>query len=83
MRQPWGQPRGSERDPIDDSAFDLLLLDNARKVLACGRFHFNALDEAQVRFMAVDENMRGCGYGSAFSRDWKPRQHVAALKWSC
>src|SRR5437868_15304007 len=62
--QPWGQPRGSERDSLDDSAVHLLLLDSARKPLACGRLHFNAPDEAQVRFMAVDENARGRGYGS-------------------
>jgi len=64
LRQPWGQPRGSERDSMDDSAFHLLLLDRARKALACGRLHFNAPDEVQVRFMAVDQDMRGRGYGS-------------------
>jgi len=36
----------------------LFLLDSDRKPLACGRLHSNALDEAQVRFMAVDENSR-------------------------
>jgi predicted GNAT family N-acyltransferase len=50
--------------PLDDSAFYLLLLDSARKPLACRRLHFNARNEAQVRFMAVDENARGRGYGS-------------------
>jgi N-acetylglutamate synthase-like GNAT family acetyltransferase len=64
LRQPWDKPRGSECDSLDDSAFHLLLLDSARKPLACGRLHFNAPDEAQVRFMAVDENARGRGYGS-------------------
>ena len=49
---------------MDDSAFRLFLLDSARKPLACGRLHFNAPDEAQVRFMAVHENARGRGYGS-------------------
>jgi N-acetylglutamate synthase-like GNAT family acetyltransferase len=59
-----GPGRGSERDSMDDSAFHLFLLDSARKPLACGRLHFNAPDEAQVRFMPVDENARGRGYGS-------------------
>ena len=68
LRQPWGQPRGSERDSEDDSAFHVLLLDPARKVLACRRLHFNALDEAQVRYMAVDENKRGRGYWSCILR---------------
>ena len=49
---------------MDDSAFHLFLLDSARKPLACGRLHFNAPDEAQVRFMAVNEDARGRGYGS-------------------
>ena len=49
---------------MDDSAFHLLLPDSARKPLAGWRLHFNAPDEAQVKFMAVDENARGCGYGS-------------------
>ena len=49
---------------MDDSAVHLLLLDSARKSLACGRLHFNVPDEAQVRFMAVDQNARDRGYGS-------------------
>ena len=49
---------------MDDSAFDLFLLDSARKPLACGRLHFNAPDEAQVRFTAVNENARGRGCAS-------------------
>jgi len=48
---------------MDDSAFHLFLLDSARKPLACGRLHCNAPEEVQVRFMAVDENARGSGYG--------------------
>jgi hypothetical protein len=44
-----GISRGSECDSLDDSAIHLLLLDSARKPLACGRLHFNALDEAQVK----------------------------------
>jgi predicted GNAT family N-acyltransferase len=68
LRQPWGQPRGSERDAMDDTAFHLLLLDTAGTALACGRLHFNAPDEAQVRFMAVSEKVRGRGYGHRILR---------------
>jgi ribosomal protein S18 acetylase RimI-like enzyme len=49
---------------VYDSAFHLFLLGSARKPLACGCLHFMAPDEAQVRFMAVDENARGRAYGS-------------------
>jgi len=51
LREPWGKPRGSERDSVDDSAFHLLLLDRASKALACGRLRFNAPDQVQIRFM--------------------------------
>jgi predicted GNAT family N-acyltransferase len=63
LRQPWGQPRGSERDSEDDSAFHLLLMDAAGKALACGRLQLTALCEAPLRYMAVDQHARGCGYG--------------------
>jgi ribosomal protein S18 acetylase RimI-like enzyme len=63
LRQPWSQPRGSERDSEDDSAFHLLLMDAAGKALACGRLDLTAPGEAQIRYMAVDEHVRGCGYG--------------------
>ena len=53
LRQPWGQPRSSERDSEDDSAFHLLLMDAAGKALACGRLHLTAPGEAQLRYMAV------------------------------
>jgi len=38
-------------------------MDAAGKALACGRLHLTAPGEAQVRYMAVDEHARGCGYG--------------------
>ena len=60
LRQPWGV---SERDSEDDSAFHLLLMDAAGKALACGRLHLTAPGEAHLRYMAVDEHARGCGYG--------------------
>ncbi len=63
LRQPWGQPPGSECDSEDKSAFHLLLMDAAGKLLACGRLHLTVPGEAQVRYMAVDEHARARGYG--------------------
>ena len=65
LRHPWGQPHGSERDSLDQSAFHLLVLADNDKALACGRLHLNSPAEAQVRYMAVGENVQGRGYGSA------------------
>ena len=65
LRHPWGQPRGSERDSLEDAAIHLLIMDNAGRALACGRLHLNSPTEAQVRYMAVDDPVQGQGYGSA------------------
>ena len=84
LRRRWGQPRGSERDSTDDSALHLLLLNRASKALACGRLHLNAWDEAQIRFMAVDENMRGRGYGSRILKELEAEAaRRGAKKKSC
>ena len=65
LRQPWGQARGSERDSLDQTAFHLLIIGDDGRALACGRLHLNLPSEAQIRYMAVDENVQGRGYGSA------------------
>lgn len=63
LRQPWDQPRGSERDPDDVSAYHLMVRAPSDHVVAVGRLHFNAKDQAQVRFMAVAPGFRGKGLG--------------------
>jgi N-acetylglutamate synthase-like GNAT family acetyltransferase len=65
LRAPWGEPRGSERDSLEDSAIHLLVTDSTGRALACGRLHLNSPTEAQVRYMAVDDSVQGQGYGSA------------------
>jgi GNAT superfamily N-acetyltransferase len=64
LRAPWGQPHGSERDQLDSSGFHLLLKAQDGIVVAIGRLHLNSPDEAQVRYMAVDEAWRGRGLGA-------------------
>ena len=63
LRQAWAQPRGSERDALDSSSFHLLLKAPDGTAVAIGRLHFNSPEEAQVRYMAVDEAWRGRGAG--------------------
>jgi len=64
LREPWDQPRGSERDDLDAKSFHLMLRDPGGAVVAVGRLHLNSPSEAQVRYMAVDESCRGRGLGS-------------------
>jgi GNAT superfamily N-acetyltransferase len=66
LRQPWGEPRGSERDEFDlapGAAEHALMLAEDGRALAVGRLHFNSPAEAQIRYMAVQESARGWGLG--------------------
>jgi predicted GNAT family N-acyltransferase len=68
LREPWNQPRGSERDPSDVSAHHLMIKDDQGKAAAAGRLHLNSPEEAQVRYMAVDPEWRGRGAGGQILR---------------
>lgn len=63
LREPWGQPRGSERDDLDSRSFHAALWDGD-DAIAAGRLHLNSPAEAQVRYMAVDPSRQGQGLGS-------------------
>jgi predicted GNAT family N-acyltransferase len=63
LREPWDQPRGSERDLDDSFAYHLMVRTAAGAVVAVGRLHFNSKDQAQIRFMAVDDRWRVKGLG--------------------
>ncbi|HEX6960475.1 MAG TPA: GNAT family N-acetyltransferase [Lacipirellula sp.] len=63
LRAPWGQPRGSERDELEELAEHALIVGESGAPLAAGRLHFNSPDEAQIRYMAVAETARGQGLG--------------------
>ncbi|MGB5338793.1 MAG: GNAT family N-acetyltransferase [Gammaproteobacteria bacterium] len=64
LREPWKQPRGSERDSLDDSSTHLMVIDAGHAVLGVGRLHFNTIREAQIRYMAIDPGHQRKGIGS-------------------
>jgi len=68
LREPWHQPRGSERDALDTDSAHLMALDDRGKAVGVGRLHFNGIREAQIRYMAVDTARQRRGYGSALLR---------------
>ena len=63
LREPWNQPKGSEKDELEDKSFHAMAL-IGENVVGVGRLHFNSDKEAQIRYMAVDEQQRGKGIGS-------------------
>ncbi|RLF63293.1 MAG: GNAT family N-acetyltransferase [Thermoplasmata archaeon] len=63
LREPWNQPRGSEKDDMEEESIHLMVCDEDEAV-GVSRLHFNSREEAQVRYMAVDERYRGKGIGT-------------------
>lgn len=64
LREPWGQPVGSERDELEQSAIHIMLLDSGGLLAAVGRLHLLDSEQAQVRYMAVSSEQQGKGYGA-------------------
>ena len=64
LRQPWNQPRGSERDERENDSVHLMICDTEHRPIAIGRLHFNSPLEAQIRFMAVAPRWQHLGLGS-------------------
>ena len=65
LRQPWDQPRGSERDDEDETSFHRMVINKTTgEALAVGRLQFNTKEETQIRYMAVGEGFQGQGLGS-------------------
>ena len=77
LRQPWNQPRGSERDERENDSVHLMIYDTEHHPIATGRLHFNSPMEAQIRFMAVTPRWRHSGLGSRILRALERRAKAA------
>jgi ribosomal protein S18 acetylase RimI-like enzyme len=64
LRAPWNQPKGSEKDDKEEKAIHVMICENEGIPVGVGRAHFNTDNEAQIRYMAVEENQRGKGIGA-------------------
>tara|TARA_Y100000768_G_scaffold24786_1_gene16724 strand:+ start:5010 stop:5456 length:447 start_codon:yes stop_codon:yes gene_type:complete len=62
LRKPIGKDISSLKDKFEESAYHLIGIKN-KKIIACGRLHFNNKDEAQIRYMAVSKDLQGVGIG--------------------
>jgi GNAT superfamily N-acetyltransferase len=62
LRQPWNQPRGSERNEGDESGIHFALFEND-KIAAIARLDINRENTGQVRFMAVESIIQRKGFG--------------------
>ena len=64
LRKPLGMTKESLSDSIEDKSFHLMGIDAEENVIASGRVHFNSENEAQIRYMAVDDRFKRRGIGS-------------------
>ena len=80
LRAPWNQPRGSERDDQEDRSIHVMLSDSSRIAMAIGRLHFRSADEAQIRYMAVEQAFAGRGFGSRILEELERRALSAGAR---
>ena len=62
LRKPIGKTIETLKDKFDKDSFHIMGLYN-KVIIASGRVHFNNDDEAQIRYMAVDNAFRTKGIG--------------------
>ena|SRR6476661_2036038 len=63
LRAPWNQPYETSYDSLENSSVNLYINDDNGGIVACGRLQENENKVGQIRYMAVDESIRGAGYG--------------------
>lgn len=77
LRAPWKQPRGSEKDIMEEDSYHLMVVDDSANVIGVARLHLNTPQQAQIRFMAVEtkEQRKGIGKMLLFALEEK------AIEW--
>lgn len=63
LRQPWNQPKGTEKDDLEKDSLHRLAISSQNEAMACARLHLNHAREAQIRYMAVGPAHRKSGIG--------------------
>lgn len=79
LREPWTTLRESGTDEHENDAIHLTAW-SAGQLVGVGRLHFNSVDEAQVRCMAVEEGFAGQGVGSAVLHELERRASQLGAK---
>ena len=53
LRQPWQQPKGSEKDDLEAQSYHRVIVDDMDNIVGVGRLHKSSQYEAQIRYMAI------------------------------
>jgi N-acetylglutamate synthase-like GNAT family acetyltransferase len=62
LRKPWNQPKGSEKDEIEDKTIPIIAI-YEDKVVGTARLQRNSLEVCQIRYMAIDPEYQRRGIG--------------------
>lgn len=62
LRKPWNEPQGSEQDDIENSCCHRMAVLGGQ-VVGVARLQLNSAEQAQIRYMGVDAEVRGRGIG--------------------
>lgn len=79
LRAPLQQPRGSEQDELEATAYHVMAIDENGNVVGTGRLHLNDSHSAQIRYMAIKSENQRNGIGSRILA----LLETQARKWSC
>ena len=63
LRKPWNQPKGSEKDDMEEQSYHVMAVDDQHNIIGCGRLHFISDSHAQIRYMAVSPEYGKQGIG--------------------
>ena len=81
LREPWNQPRGSERDSLDIVAFHAVAVDENGKIVGTARLHANSGRQSQLRYLAVAESARGQGVARQLVAFIEKKAHEDGAKY--
>lgn len=81
LREPWGLPRGSEKDELEDEAIHIIAVEETTStVVGTGRLHKENDEIGHVRQMAVEERYRRKGIGSMILEELHSHARRLGLK---
>ncbi|MFX1338326.1 MAG: GNAT family N-acetyltransferase [Promethearchaeota archaeon] len=67
LREPWNQPKGSEKDDIETESYPFMVTLN-EQIVATARFHKANEKEGQIEYLAVEKDYRNKRIASKLMR---------------
>ncbi len=63
LRQPSQQAMGSEKDELEEQSYHRVIVDDMDNIVGVVRLHNVSQAQAQIRYMAISDPVRGQGLG--------------------